>query len=157
MFEQNTGSRPMLPVGTQVDVSWHPEYAFLLDASQDVTRRHRGGLRWRRSTTSPWGASRERKLTGYWLILPGAIWLALFFVVPFFTLLSSSLYDPSGSVLTGYSMTWHFQNFADAFSEHWCDAVAVAVVRRRRHGHLPAARLRAGLRDRVQVRAAGRT
>ena len=37
VFEQNTGSRRMLPVGTQVDVSWHPEYAFLLDASQDAT------------------------------------------------------------------------------------------------------------------------
>jgi len=37
VFEQNTGSRPMLSVGTQVDVSWHPEYAFLLDASQDVS------------------------------------------------------------------------------------------------------------------------
>ena len=65
------------------------------------------------------GQKSRRKLTGYWLILPGAIWLALFFVVPFFSLLSSSLYDPSGSVLTGYQMTWHFQNFADAFSEHW--------------------------------------
>jgi len=37
VFEQNTGSRRMLPVGTKVDVSWHPEYAFLLDASQDAT------------------------------------------------------------------------------------------------------------------------
>ena len=27
----------MLPVGTKVDVSWHPEYAFLLDASQDAS------------------------------------------------------------------------------------------------------------------------
>ena len=36
VFEQNTGSRRMLPVGTKVDVSWHPEYAFLLDASQDA-------------------------------------------------------------------------------------------------------------------------
>jgi spermidine/putrescine transport system permease protein len=65
------------------------------------------------------GRKARRKLTGYWLILPGAIWLALFFVVPLFSLLSSSLYDPEGSVLTGYSMTWHVQNFADAFSEHW--------------------------------------
>ena len=64
------------------------------------------------------GRKSRRKLTGYWLILPGAVWLGLFFVVPFFTLLSSSLYDPNGSVLTGYSMTWHFQNFADAFCEH---------------------------------------
>ncbi len=64
------------------------------------------------------GQKSRRKLTGYWLILPGAVWLALFFVVPFFTLLSSSLYDPNGSVLTGYQMTWHFQNFADAFDAH---------------------------------------
>ncbi|AWB92782.1 ABC transporter ATP-binding protein [Aeromicrobium chenweiae] len=35
-FEQNTGARGMLPVGTRVDVSWRPEYAFLLDASQDA-------------------------------------------------------------------------------------------------------------------------
>jgi spermidine/putrescine transport system ATP-binding protein len=37
VFEQNTGSRPLLPVSTKVDVSWRPEYAFLLDASQDVS------------------------------------------------------------------------------------------------------------------------
>jgi spermidine/putrescine transport system ATP-binding protein len=36
VFEQNTGARPIFPVGTTVDVSWRPEYAFLLDASQDV-------------------------------------------------------------------------------------------------------------------------
>ncbi|MFI5428084.1 ABC transporter ATP-binding protein [Aeromicrobium sp. UC242_57] len=35
-FEQNTGARHMLPVGTKVDVSWRPEFAFLLDASQDA-------------------------------------------------------------------------------------------------------------------------
>ncbi|WP_456697307.1 ABC transporter ATP-binding protein [Aeromicrobium sp. P5_D10] len=35
-FEQNTGARSMLPVGTKVDVSWRPEFAFLLDASQDA-------------------------------------------------------------------------------------------------------------------------
>jgi spermidine/putrescine transport system ATP-binding protein len=37
VFEQNTGARRMLPVGTKVDVSWRPEYAFLLDASQDAS------------------------------------------------------------------------------------------------------------------------
>lgn len=35
-FEQNTGERPILAPGTAVDVSWRPEFAFLLDASQDV-------------------------------------------------------------------------------------------------------------------------
>jgi len=34
--EQNTGKRGVLPPGTAVDVSWRPEFAFLLDASQDV-------------------------------------------------------------------------------------------------------------------------
>ncbi|VXB29031.1 ABC transporter ATP-binding protein [Aeromicrobium sp. 9AM] len=36
VFEQNTGARRMLPVGTKVDISWRPEFAFLLDASQDA-------------------------------------------------------------------------------------------------------------------------
>ena len=35
-FEQNTGLRGIMPPGTKVDVSWRPEFAFLLDASQDV-------------------------------------------------------------------------------------------------------------------------
>ena len=47
----------------------------------------------------------KRKLTGYWLLLPGAIWLGLFFVVPLYSLVATSLYDPEGSVLTGYDMT----------------------------------------------------
>ena len=81
------------------------------------------------------GSKVRRKLTGYWLILPGAVWLAVFFVVPFFSLISASLYDPSGSIETGYSMTWHFQNFVDAFDQHkdelgrslWYSGVATAV------------------------------
>jgi spermidine/putrescine transport system ATP-binding protein len=36
VFEQNTGARAMLPVGTKVDISWRPEFAFLLDATQDA-------------------------------------------------------------------------------------------------------------------------
>ena len=36
-FEQNTGRRGgLVPVGTKVDVSWRPEFAFLLDSSQDA-------------------------------------------------------------------------------------------------------------------------
>jgi len=37
VFEQNTGARRMLSTGTKVDISWQPEYAFLLDASQDAS------------------------------------------------------------------------------------------------------------------------
>jgi spermidine/putrescine transport system permease protein len=63
-------------------------------------------------------APRGRKLTGYWLILPAALWLAVFFVIPFYSLISSSLFDPKGSVLTGYNMTWHFGNYVDAIDHY---------------------------------------
>jgi spermidine/putrescine transport system ATP-binding protein len=36
VFDQNTGRRPLFSVGTPVDLSWRPEYAFLLDARQDA-------------------------------------------------------------------------------------------------------------------------
>jgi spermidine/putrescine transport system ATP-binding protein len=36
VFEQNTGRRKIFAHGEKVDLSWRPEYAFLLDASQDV-------------------------------------------------------------------------------------------------------------------------
>ncbi len=54
------------------------------------------------------------RYTGYVLLAPGAIWLALFFVIPFYSLVSASLFDPNGSVLTGYKMTYHFANFSTA-------------------------------------------
>ena len=36
VFEQNTGRRRLFRHGEPVDVSWRPEYAFLLDHSQDA-------------------------------------------------------------------------------------------------------------------------
>jgi spermidine/putrescine transport system permease protein len=61
----------------------------------------------------------KRRLTGYWLLLPGAIWLGLFFVVPLYSLVATSLYDPDGSVLTGYDMSWAFGNYTDAIRAYW--------------------------------------
>jgi len=61
----------------------------------------------------------KRKLTGYWLLLPGILWLVVFFVVPFYSLVATSLYDPSGSVLQGYDMTWAFSNYSDALQAYW--------------------------------------
>jgi spermidine/putrescine transport system permease protein len=63
-------------------------------------------------------APRGRKLTGYWLILPAAVWLGVFFVIPFYSLIASSLFDPNGSVLTGYNMDWHFGNYVDAIDQY---------------------------------------
>lgn len=61
----------------------------------------------------------RRKLTGYWLILPAAVWLGLFFVIPFYSLVATSLYDPNGSVLGGYDVTYHLQNYAEALGDYW--------------------------------------
>ena len=36
VFSQNTGRTRMFAVGEQVELSWRPEYAFLLDARQDA-------------------------------------------------------------------------------------------------------------------------
>jgi spermidine/putrescine transport system ATP-binding protein len=36
VFEQNTGRRRLFRSGDQVELSWRPEYAFLLDATQDA-------------------------------------------------------------------------------------------------------------------------
>jgi spermidine/putrescine transport system permease protein len=63
----------------------------------------------------PQGAGeRKRGWTGYLLMLPGTLWLLVFFVVPLVTLISTSLYDPTGSIATGYEMTFHWRNYVDA-------------------------------------------
>ncbi|TWD80714.1 spermidine/putrescine transport system permease protein [Kribbella amoyensis] len=59
-----------------------------------------------------------RRFTAYLLLLPGALWLILFFVVPLVSLLSASLYDPNGSVETGYSVTGHWQNYTEALKDY---------------------------------------
>ena len=49
----------------------------------------------------------------YTLLLPGLLWLALFFVTPILTLLSTSLQE--GSISTGFRLTWRIANYTDAF------------------------------------------
>ncbi|MEU4569371.1 ABC transporter permease [Micromonospora sp. NPDC023956] len=58
-------------------------------------------------------------LLPYLLLLPGAAWLAVFFVVPLCQLAAASLYDPAGSLATGYAMTWAFGNYPDALAAYW--------------------------------------
>jgi spermidine/putrescine transport system permease protein len=72
-------------------------------------------------TTAPASdeSGRRRGLTGYLLLVPGVVWLALFFVIPFYSLVAASLFDPDGSVVNGYEMTWHFQNYWDALQDYW--------------------------------------
>jgi spermidine/putrescine transport system permease protein len=66
---------------------------------------------------------RRRGTTGYLLLIPAVVWLALFFVVPFYSLVATSLYDPAGSVFRGYEMTWAFGNYVDALREFWAPLV----------------------------------
>jgi spermidine/putrescine transport system permease protein len=61
---------------------------------------------------------RRRKALPYLLLLPGLLWLAFFFVIPVVQLFATSLYDPSGSLETGYAMTWQFSNYSNAISEY---------------------------------------
>ncbi len=52
--------------------------------------------------------------TGYLLLLPGILWLLMFFAVPTVQLVATSLYDPNGSLEAGYAMTWSFGNYLDS-------------------------------------------
>ena len=63
--------------------------------------------------------SRRRRRWGWLLLLPGMIWLTVFYLVPAVQLFFTSLYDPAGSYIQGYSMTWHFQNYWDAITENF--------------------------------------
>ncbi len=59
----------------------------------------------------------RRRLSIAWLLLlPGALWLGAFFLVPLVQLVATSLYDPSGSEATGYAMTWEVANYTDALA-----------------------------------------
>jgi len=50
------------------------------------------------------------------LILPGGLWLLLFFVVPMVAMLSLSLQQ--GDVVSGYQLTWHWQTYVDGISNY---------------------------------------
>ncbi|MFG1650709.1 ABC transporter permease [Micromonospora sp. NPDC049275] len=61
----------------------------------------------------PAARSGRHRLLPYLLLLPGAAWLLVFFGVPLLQLAAVSLYDPGGSLSTGYAMTWAFGNYPD--------------------------------------------
>ncbi|MDQ3307677.1 MAG: ABC transporter permease [Actinomycetota bacterium] len=65
------------------------------------------------------GETPQRRRYGWLLLVPGMLWLVVFFLIPTVQLFFTSLYDPSGSYESGYAMTWHLQNYADAISENW--------------------------------------
>ncbi|WP_300403151.1 ABC transporter permease [Nocardioides sp.] len=63
--------------------------------------------------------TRRKGRVGYLLILPGGLWLLLFFAFPFYSLVATSLYDPSGSDFRGYEMSYAFGNYVDVIRDYW--------------------------------------
>jgi spermidine/putrescine transport system permease protein len=58
----------------------------------------------------------RRRSTPYLLLLPGALWLGVFFVAPLVFLASQSL--QTGSLVEGYALTWHVQTYADVLGTY---------------------------------------
>jgi spermidine/putrescine transport system permease protein len=67
---------------------------------------------------APTGRRRSRWLP-YLLLLPGGLWLFVFFAVPALQLGATSLYDPNGSLAEGYAMTWSVSNYPEALKVYW--------------------------------------
>ena len=55
---------------------------------------------------------RHRGLVPYLFLVPGGLWLIVFFVIPLITVASVALQE--GSLGTGYRLTWNFGVFAEA-------------------------------------------
>ncbi|HWB34446.1 MAG TPA: ABC transporter permease [Rugosimonospora sp.] len=66
-------------------------------------------------------SSLRARLAPYLMILPGGLWLLLFFVIPMVTMLSLSLQQ--GGVLEGYTMTWHWQTYVDGIRDYHAQLV----------------------------------
>ncbi|MFF0447055.1 ABC transporter permease [Streptomyces sp. NPDC004609] len=58
----------------------------------------------------------RRRLVPYWLLLPGILWLVVFFALPLVYQASTSV--QTGSLEEGFQVTWHFQTYWDALTEY---------------------------------------
>jgi spermidine/putrescine transport system permease protein len=62
-------------------------------------------------------APRRKRLVPYWLLLPGILWLVVFFVAPLVYQASTSV--QTGSLETGFRVTWHVQTYWDALQQYY--------------------------------------
>ncbi|MGX2994216.1 ABC transporter permease [Streptomyces sp. JNUCC 64] len=65
----------------------------------------------------PPGPRPRGRFVPYWLLLPGLLWLLVFFVLPLVYQASTSV--QTGSLEEGFTVTWHFATYVDAFTEYW--------------------------------------
>lgn len=60
---------------------------------------------------------RYRWLTPYLFLLPGGLWLVVFFVVPLIVMASVSL--QTGSLSQGFTLTWNFGVYPEMVAQYW--------------------------------------
>ena len=63
--------------------------------------------------------TRRKSRTGYFLLLPGMTWLAIFFAIPFVTLFMTSLQAPVPGKSGQYTPAFQLSNYPDALAEYW--------------------------------------
>ncbi|MEO3851581.1 ABC transporter permease [Streptomyces sp. B8F3] len=71
----------------------------------------------------------RRRLTPYWLLLPAALWLLVFFAAPLVYQASTSV--QSGSFEEGFEVTWRWANYTEAldqYAEHFARSFGYAAV-----------------------------
>ncbi|MFD6419040.1 ABC transporter permease [Streptomyces sp. NPDC060194] len=61
--------------------------------------------------------SARKRLVPYWLLLPGILWLLVFFALPMLYQASTSV--QTGSLTEGYEVTWHVATYWDALGAYW--------------------------------------
>ncbi|WRZ90235.1 ABC transporter permease [Streptomyces sp. NBC_01007] len=67
--------------------------------------------------SEPKPPKKRGRLVPYWLLLPGLLWLVVFFALPMIYQASTSV--QTGSLEEGYKVTWHFATYWDALIEYW--------------------------------------
>ena len=70
-----------------------------------------GGQAVSTASTAAW----RRKLVPYGLLLPGGLWLVIFFVVPMLRLVSVSLQT---GIFPGYRFAWEWSNYGELFTKY---------------------------------------
>ena len=69
-----------------------------------------------KSHSGPKSGIKSRSITPYLLLAPGLIWLVTFFIIPIFSLASTStMVRPEGAQIGTYVQELRFQNYVDAF------------------------------------------
>ncbi|MBU3646239.1 MAG: ABC transporter permease [Candidatus Nanopelagicaceae bacterium] len=70
-----------------------------------------------RNHSGPRSGIKSRSITPYLLLAPGLIWLVTFFIIPIFSLASTStMVRPEGAQIGTYVQELRFQNYVDAFT-----------------------------------------